>query len=74
MRFSNLLKDDDGDMPVRTLPVDLVAAVPAGEERPEALALLEGCLPSFYPPYFRPQLDLCLRVGTKVEVPRRVMP
>ncbi len=34
VRFSKLLKDDDGDMPVRALPVDLVAAVLAGEERP----------------------------------------
>jgi hypothetical protein len=46
MRFSNRLKDDDGNIPVRTLPVDLIAAILAGEARPEALALLEGRLPS----------------------------
>jgi len=73
MRFSNRVEDDDGNMPVCTLPVDLVAAVPAGEERPEALALLESRLPSPYTPDFRSQLDLCQRVRSKVEVPRGVV-
>lgn len=60
-------------MPVRALLVGLVAAVLAGEARPEVIALLESSLPSPYPPYLPSHLDLCLRVGTKVEVPRRVL-
>ena len=74
-RFSNRLKlkDDDGDMPVCTLLVDLIATVLAGEERPQALALLGSRLPCLYQPYFRPQLDLCLRVSTKIEIPRGVV-
>ncbi len=71
--FSNWLKDDDGDMPFRTLPVNLVASVAGNNARPEALALLRGRLPCPYLPYFPSQLDFCLRVGTKVEIPRGVV-
>ncbi len=34
VRFSTLLKDDDGDESVRALLVNLVTTVLAGEERP----------------------------------------
>ncbi len=60
-------------MPVCTLSVDLIAAVLTSEERPKALAFLGGRLSCPHPPYFRPYLDLCLRVGTKVEIPRGVV-
>src|ERR1700741_1168747 len=60
-------------MPVCTLSVDLIATVLAGRGRQQALALLRGRLPCPYLPYFPSQLDFCLRVGTKVEVPRGVV-
>jgi hypothetical protein len=60
-------------MPVCSLSVHLIAAVLTGEKRPQALALLRGRLPCPYLPYFPSQLDLCLRVGTKVEIPRGVV-
>lgn len=50
-----------------------MATVLAGKERPEATALLEDCVPSSYLPYCRPHLDLCLRFGAEVEVPRGVV-
>lgn len=48
------LEDHYGDMPVCTLPINLVATVISNEARPQALTLFEGRLPSPYLPYFRP--------------------
>jgi hypothetical protein len=71
--FSNRLEDQDGERPVRTLPVNLEAAVLADKEWPEAFALLGSCLAGSYLPYFWAQLNLRLWIGAKVEVPRRVV-
>jgi len=59
-------------MPFRTLPVSLVASVVSNNALPEALALFDTRLPSFYPSYLRPYLHFCLRIGAKVEIPRGV--
>jgi hypothetical protein len=71
--LSNRLKDDDGDMPFRTLPVNLVTSVVGNNAWPEALALFDSRLPSLHLPYLRSNLDLCLRIGAKVEIPRGVV-
>jgi hypothetical protein len=70
----NRLEDQDGDVPVSTLLVHLEPAVAADEDRPaEALALFWGRLSRLEPPCFPSQLNLCLKVSAKVEVPRGVM-